>query len=107
MKTQCYRHGEICFEIIKELPTGLKKEKQKEIKKGSHGNSHSYDKGELYFKNENEYIFGYFVAKDTTLTHPEHGEGGGKLRKAKLPDNIYRLRHAVERVNGELKQVID
>lgn len=107
MKAQCYRHGEICFETIETVPTGLNKEKQNEIKKGSHGNSHSYDKGDLYFTNENEYVFGYFVAKDTTLTHPEHGNGQGNLRKAKLPNGVYRLRHAVERVNGELKQVID
>lgn len=107
MTTQCYRHGEICFEIIDTLPQGLEKSNQNVFMKGSHGNPHGFDNGDLYLKNEDEYVFGYFVAKNTTLTHPEHGDSGGKLKKAKLPDNIYRLRHAVEYINGELKQVID
>lgn len=108
---QCYRHGELCFQIIDKLPEGLEKSNSKSFIVGSHGHPHTYDNGDLYFKKEDDYVFGYFVAKDTTLYHEEHGEwegeGEGKLKEAKLPDNIYRLRRAVEYVNGELKQVID
>ena len=106
-KTKAYRHGEIAFEIIDALPSGLTKSKSKELLNGSHGHPHSFDKGDFYEKVEDEYVFGYFVGKDTTLTHPEHGEGNGTLKKAKLPDLIYRLHRAVEHINGELKQVID
>lgn len=107
-KTQCYRHGEICFELIDQLPEGLERSAQKEFLVGSHGHPHSFNNGEMYPKVEDAYIFGYFVAKDTTLFHVEHGEkkvGGSKT--VKLPDGIYRLRRQVEEVADELKQIID
>jgi hypothetical protein len=108
MKIKALRHGEICFEIIDKLPEGLKKSNSKEFLVGSHGHSHKYNNGELYLKTENEYIFGYFVAKNTTLTHLEHGDKKvGELKTAKLPDNIYRLRRAIEYINGDLRQVVD
>jgi len=106
--TQAYRHGEIAFEVIKELPAGLIKEDSKEFLKGSHGHDHTFDKGELYYKEEDENIFGYFVAKNTKLYHEEHGDKKvGKLKEAKLPNGIYRLRRSVEVVNDQLKQIID
>ena len=101
------RHGEIAFEIIDSLPKDLEKSDSKEFLKGSHGHSHSFDNGDLYLKDEDEYIFGYFEAKDTTLFHEEHGEGTDTLKQAKLPDGIYRLRRANETINDELKLVID
>ena len=107
MKKQVYRHGEISFVKIGTLPSDLTKSDSKEFIKGSHGNSHSFDKGELYLKNVDSYIFGYFVAKNTNLLHPEHGEGKGKLKKAELPDGIYELRKQQEFVNSEMKPVID
>lgn len=103
--TKAYRHGEICFEIIDKLPEGLTKSKSKVLLSGSHGNAHTFNNGEFYEKVENEFVFGYFVAKKTTLFHPEHGEG--KDKTAKLPNGIYRLRRGVEYINGELKQVVD
>ena len=107
-KTKCYRHGEISFEKIDKLPEGLTKSKNKEFLKGSHGHPHSFDKGNLYLKTENEFIFGYFEAKNATLFHAEHGDKkSGDIKTAKLPDGIYRLSRAVEFVNSELKPVID
>jgi hypothetical protein len=106
-KIICDRHGEIAFELIESLPIGLTLSGAKEFLKGSHGHPHSYDEGEFYPKVENEYVFGYFVAKGTTLFHEEHGNGKEFIKKAKLPDGIYRLRRAVEFINNELKQVID
>lgn len=107
MKTQAYRHGEICFEIIDKIPEGLTKSKDRELLKGSHGHPHSFDKGNFYPKIEDENVFGYFEAKNTTLFHSEHGEGKGELKRAKLLNGSYRLRRAVEFINGELKQIID
>lgn len=106
--TKVYRHGEIVFEIIDKIPDGLEKSKNKEFLKGSHGHPHSFDNGSLYLKNEDEFIFGYFEAKNTTLFHAEHGDKkGGELKSAKLPDGIYRLRRAIEYVNNELRVIID
>lgn len=106
--TKCYRHGEICFEKIEKLPEGLEKSSHKEFLRGSHGNPHTYDNGSLYLKKEDDYIFGYFVAENTKLFHPEHGtQKDSNLKEAVLPDGIYRLRRQVEFISGELKQVID
>lgn len=108
MNIKVSRHGEIAFELIESLPSGLERSESKEFLKGSHGHPHLFDKGEFYPKVENEYIFGYFVAKNTKLFHEEHGDKRiGNLNEAKLPDGIYRLRRAVEIINDELKQVID
>ena len=97
----CYRHGEICFEKIKSIPKDIKLSKDKVLLKGSHGNPHSFDNGEYFPKKKDDFIFGYFRAKDTTLFHVEHG------KEVKLPDGNYRLRRQVEYINEELKQVED
>ena len=107
MTTQVYRHGEIVFEIINELPENLKKEKTKTILTGSNNNPHTYDNGSLYFQNKDAFVFGYFEAKNTKLYHIKHGEGKGKLKTVKFPDGIYQLRRQVEIVNSEMKPVID
>ena len=126
-----YRHGEIGLFQIEKLPKGLKKSESKIIMQGSHGNSHSIDNGELYFKNVDNYIFGYLVAKNTKLQHFEHGNicsvcGYDKLintntcsqcntdfvkekkyRLAKINNGVFELRKQNEIVNSELKPVID
>jgi hypothetical protein len=135
MKTQskkpCYRHGEINLLPIEKLPDGLKLSDTKTVMQGSHKNSHLIDYGELYFKNVDQYIFGYLVAKNTHLLHFEHGNicsvcGFDKLgkepicpkcqtnfvvekkyRKAKLPNGVMELRKQLEHINNELKPVID
>ncbi len=104
---KAFRHGEICFEVVSSIPKGLDKSDAKEFLRGSHGNPHMFDKGELYLKKENDFIFGYFKASDTTLFHKDHGDTNDELKKAKLQDGIYRLRRQVEFINSELKQVID
>lgn len=101
-KPTAYRHGEIAFVQIDNLPKGLTKSTQKEFLRGSHGNPHTYDNGDLYLRNTGENVFGYFVAKNTKLYHPEHSPKG-----AALPNGTYELRRQTEFVNGELKQVID
>ncbi len=73
---------------VESLPKGLKVSKSKVIMTGSHGNNHTITTGKLYFKNESEFVFGYLVAKSTTLLHPEHGDKNGR---AKIEDGVYRL----------------
>ena len=102
MTRKCYRHGEIAFVAIDKLPEDLEKTNQKEFLKGSHGHTHSFDNGELFLKKEDEFIFGYFVAKNTKLYHKEHSPNG-----CELPDSLYQLRVQNEYINDELKQVID
>jgi hypothetical protein len=101
--TKVYRHGEIAFVKIDKLPTGLVQSKTKTIMRGSHGNSHDFDNGKLYLKKIDDYIFGYFVAKDTTLFHPDHG----KNKKANLPNGVYELRKQNEFTPAGLVPVTD
>src|SRR3990167_8048095 len=90
MKKLTYRHGDLALELLDKLPEGLTKIDTKVLMTGSQDNPHSINQGEVYFKNENEFIFGYLVAKDTVLYHKEHGEGEAK--EAKIEDGIYCLR---------------
>ena len=102
---KAYRHGEILLLKIKSLPKGLKEEKSNVLVVGSHGNSHTFDKGKLYLKQDGQ-TFGYLKAKDTTLLHPEHGIGKG-LKKAKIEDGIYQLIKQNEYTPSGLVPVID
>ena len=103
IKQKIYRHGEIAFLQIAKLPKGLKEEKTKILMSGSHGNSHTFDNGKLYLKKENDFVFGYFVAKDTSLIHPEHSPNG----EAKLPNGIYQLIKQQEFTPQGLVPIID
>ena len=104
---KAYRHGEIAFVEIDKFPDNMKVSESKEFLRGSHGNPHKYDNGEFYPKVEDDFVFGYFKAKNTTLFHVEHGKGTNKLKKAKLKNGVYQLRRQNEIVNDELKKVID
>ena len=55
-KTKAYRHGEILFAKIDKLPKGLKETKTNQIMTGSHGNSHTYDNGKIYFTKNEDHI---------------------------------------------------
>ena len=103
-----YRHGDMEIRGVKELPEGLKKVKTKVLMVGSHNNSHTFDNGEMYQVENDDFIVGYLVAKNTTLFHPEHGEEVGKsLKEAKIEDGIYEVRKQVEYTNEGMKQVED
>ncbi len=104
MKTKCYRHGEILLKKISKLPKGLKVSDSKCIMQGSHSNSHTINNGKLYFVKEGTYVFGYLVAKDTSLLHPEHSP---KVGQAKLPNGIYQLLKQQEYTPNGLVPVID
>lgn len=103
-KKQMWRHGEIGLLKIDSLPTGLELSNTKIIMTGSHGNNHSIDNGELYFTTENNFAFGYLVAKDTSLYHPEHKDETGKV---KIEDGIYQLIKQNEYTPDGLVPIID
>ena len=103
MKQKAYRHVEILLLKVPKLPIGLKLSPSKTFMVGSHGNSHSIDQGKIYFKEEG-FTFGYMVAKDTTLLHPEHkDETGG----AKIPNGVYKLIKQNEYTPDGLVPIID
>lgn len=102
-KIPVWRHGESLFVKIEKPPTSLKETKTKSIIKGSHGHPHTFDNGKIYFVENDTYIIGYFVAKNTTLFHEEHGKSG----KAKLLDGIYEIRRSVEHTPEGLIPVLD
>lgn len=90
MKKQCYRHGEVLLVKTAKLPKGLKEANTNIFMTGSHGNNHTIDKGQIYFTKDEKipFLFGYLVAKDTNLLHPEHQDKNGK---AKIEDGVYEL----------------
>ena len=107
-KIQCYRHGEIAFKEIADLPKGLKEAKTNIIASGSHGNNHTFKGGKIYLKNESDVVFGYFEAKNTILKHKDHGdkkEGG--LKVAELPHGFYQLKKGREIINKEFVKIVD
>ena len=109
LKKYNFRHGDLCGIQINKLPEGLKKSTSKVLITGSHNNPHTYDNGKFYPKKENDFVFGYFVAKDTTLLHPDHGKKikDKVLLEAKIKDGKYQLRSQIEDTNSGMKQVID
>lgn len=119
MKQTLYRHGDLALTQIEKLPDNLKKSNTKVLMTGSHRNDHKIDKGDVYFKNVGQYIFGYLVAKNTKLFHKEHGNQwirnnhkkseylGNNTKVAKIENGIYELRKQQEFVNKELIPIID
>lgn len=103
-KQQAYRHGEILLLKINKLPKGLTVSKTNIIMTGSHGNNHSIDTGKIYFKKEGDFVFGYLVAKNTNLLHPEHKEKSGKCP---IKDGVYQLIKQNEFTPNGLIPVID
>ena len=104
-----FRHGDLGLSPVEKLPGDAEKSKTNVLMKGSNDNDHSIDNGQVYFKDENQSVFGYLIAKDTTLFHVDHGEQvpGKKLRKAKIPDGIYALRRQVEDTHEGMRPVVD
>ena len=100
-----YRHGDLALIGIEKLPEGMVATKTKVLMEGSHGNAHTINKGKVYLKDANEYVFGYLEAKGTILSHAEHGEGKEKV--ARIEDGVYELRKQQEKTHEGMKPVID
>jgi hypothetical protein len=98
---QAYRHGEICLLKIANLPKGLKQTKTNVLMTGSHSNSHTFDNGKIYLE-ENGQTFGYLVAENTKLFHPEHSPKGCKMK-----DGIYQLIKQQEWLPDGFRPIID
>ena len=111
MKTKAYRHGEIALRPIKALPNGLEKAKTDVIAEGSSGaNPHKVLNGELYFKNVDQFVFGYLVIKKGgRLLNNRHGDivSGKQLKEAIIPEGIYELRHQNEETHEGMRVVVD
>ncbi len=104
------RHGDLVLFRIDTLPKGLEQADTNVIMIGSNNNNHSVVNGELYFKEVDQFVFGYLVAGDETyLTHVDHGSEdlGGGLKKAVVPNGIYELRRQVEVTHDGMKVVVD
>jgi hypothetical protein len=104
-----YRHGDLALIRIEKLPEGLTGDESKTLLTGSHGHPHTYDVGDFYPHVEGNCVIGYFVARGTTLYHPEHGDEikGSDMRPAVIADGVYELRRQVEQTLAEMKPVID
>lgn len=98
-KTKLVRHGDLCLKLINKPPEA-EESKTKVLLTGSHGHNHSIDNGKVYFKKVDNYVFGYLVAENTTLDHPEHGA-------IKLSNGVYELRRQNEYTPQGLIPVLD
>jgi len=103
MKKQAYRHGEILFIEIDNLPENLTVSKTNIITKGNTGNNHIFVGGNFYPRQDDD-LLGYFEANNTILKHPDHGDKKGE---AKLPNGFYEIRKGREFINEEMKPIID
>lgn len=104
MKKKAYRHGELLFVALDQLPTELpKKAKTNIIASGSHGNDHTVTGAGLYLQSDGEYVIGYLYAKkNNKLYHPEHSPDG-----CSLPVGFYEIRTQMEHTHEGMKEVID
>ena len=109
------RHGDLCLVKIGKLPGGLTASDTKTLMQGSHGHNHDVLGGAIYFKDVDQFIFGYLdAAEGCILSHPEHGDGnlkdivaGKTLCKAQIEPGVYELRRQFEQTHDEMRPVID
>ena len=96
MKKQAIRHWDVLLVKIDSLPEWITKSQTK-IFLAWKNNNHEIDKGGIYLikdvniLRENEFLYGYLVAKNTTLIHNEHSPMSGENRNALIPDWVYAL----------------
>lgn len=108
MNKIAYRHGDFCMYQIDKLPDGLKEANTKTLMTGSNNNPHTFENGQFYPYRKDDFVFGYFVAKNTKLFHREHGKKKvGNLLEAKIKDGIFELRNQVEDTHRGMVKVID
>ena len=104
-----YEHGDMVLAEVAELPKGLKASKSRVLLEGK-SNTHSHRGGGKWFPHASgPFVIGYLVAKNTTLTHKEHGEAkeGDALRVAKIKDGIYEVRRQNELTHEGMRPVVD
>ena len=104
------RHGDLVLFQIEKLPAGLKASSSKALMRGSHGNDHTFDRGEFYMGERDDNIIGYLKAySNTKLYHPDHGNvvKGKPLREVAIQAGIYELRRQIEDTHEGMRPVID
>ncbi len=108
-KTDNIRHGDLALVKVDKLPTGLTKAKTNVLMTGSHNNDHSVTNCDVYFKNEDRFVFGYLKAnKGAELLHIDHGKGKkNQIKKAPLPVGVYQMRKQHEETHQGLTPIID
>jgi hypothetical protein len=107
-KSRAIRHGDLCLIQVANLPKGIKPANTNVMMQGSGGNDHSVKNGTVYFKEINQFVFGYLVAgKNCDLLHPDHGFGDATIKTAPIPVGIYELRRQFEHRHESMTQVID
>ncbi len=114
MKTINIRQGDCLLRWIDKLPKWLKETKSNILMKGNNWHNHTCDNWTLYITKDSDllewkdFVFWYFVAKNTKLFHEDHWDTiEWNTRSFKLPDWIYELRKQKEETPEWLKVVID
>lgn len=97
------RQGDLALVRVTKLPKGLKKTKTNLLMKGSHNNDHTAINCDVYFVNEDTFVFGYLRAKKgAKIFHVEHSPKG-----AKLPVGIYQMRKQHQDTHQGLMPILD
>lgn len=90
------RHGDVALVQIDNLPEWLTKSDTRIFLAGKN-NNHEIDNGDIYITKDhntlrdNEFLYGYLVANNTTLIHNEHSPMSNENRNALIPDWVYAL----------------
>lgn len=106
------RHWDVALVQIDKLPEWLKGSKTKIFLAGKN-NNHEISNGDFYqVKNpdtlrDNDFLYGYIVAKDTTLIHNEHSPMSDDNRNAKIPDGVYALYKQKEATPDGFRVIVD
>lgn len=90
------RHWDVALVQIDKLPEWLTKSNTKIFLEWKN-NNHEIDKGDIYIVKDhntlrdNEFLYGYLVASNTTLIHNEHSPMSEENRNALIEDWVYAL----------------
>lgn len=108
------RHWDLALIWIDKLPEWLSETKSNILMKGNNWHDHTFDKWNLYITGDSfnlpewEFIFGYFQAKNSTLSHEDHWDIlNWNTRQVKIPDWIYSLNKQVEYTSEWMRAVQD
>lgn len=107
-KSTVIRHGDLALVKVETLPDGLIPSDSNVMMQGSGGNNHAVKNGVIYFKEVDQFVFGYLMAQPKCqLVHPDHGNGCGAVKTAPLEEGIYELRRQFEQTHDAMRPVVD
>jgi len=108
IKIKATRHGDLCLVHIDQLPEGLTLSSTPTLMQGVNGNNHDVKNGTAYFKDVDQFVFGYLVAlPGCQLIHPDHGSGDGAIKTADIGEGVYELRRQFEHKHESMTPVLD